>query len=177
VLKDGGISAKGSTEQPIRFVSSSSSPSPGDYLSAVRFTQPATVSSFFSYCIFRYATTALDVQFGMPEIVHSTIADNSQSGIRCANDASPRILYNTISRNLGSGGIECVGLAKPKINYNNFSENTVAIQAFSTIFIDAKNNYWGSVPPSKDAIFGVNINIEPWLEVPEETAFCSTCGE
>jgi len=177
ILKDGGISARGNADQPIVFISSSSSPSPGDYLNAVRFTQQTSVSSFFSYCVFRYATTALDVQFGMPEVVHSTIADNSQSGIRCANDASPRILYSTISRNLGSGGIECVGLAKPKINYNNFSENTVAIQAFSTIFIDAKHNYWGSAPPNKDAIFGVNINIEPWLEAPEGEAFCSTCGD
>jgi len=175
ILKNGGISAIGDRSDPILFTASSSSPSPGDYMNAVRFTAETTVSSFLRYCIFTYATTALDVQYGMPEIVYSTIADNAQSGIRCANDSAPRILYNTIARNLGSGGIECVGLAKPRINNNNFSGNTVAIQAFSTIFIDAKHNFWGVAPPDKNAIFGVNINIEPWLESPEREAFCAFC--
>lgn len=177
IVKNGGISALGNSAYPILFTASSSSPSPGDYMNAVRFSEQTPVSSFFRYSVFRFATTAIDVQYGMPEIVYSTIADNSQSGIRCANDSAPRILYNTIARNLGSGGIECVGLAKPKINYNNFSENTVAIQAFSTIFIDAKHNFWGKAPPDRNAIFGVNINIEPWLESPEKDAFCASCGE
>ena len=177
IVRNGGISALGNSTYPIEFTASSSSPSPGDYMNAVRFSEQTPVSSFFRYTILRFATTAIDVQYGMPEIVYSTIADNSQSGIRCANDSAPRILYNTIARNLGSGGIECVGLAKPKINFNNFSENTVAIQAFSTIFIDAKHNFWGKTPPDKNAIFGVNINIEPWLQFPEKDAFCASCGE
>jgi len=176
VVKDGGIVAKGDPMSPIVFTSSSISPSPGDYMNSVRFSEKTSVSSFFRYCIFRYATTALDIQYGMPEITYSYIADNSQSGIRCGNDAAPRILYNTIARNLGSGGIECVGMAKPVINHNNFEGNSVAIQAFSTIFIDARYNFWGKVPPDKGLIFGENINFESWLEKPEKTAFCPGCN-
>ncbi|MEE8398764.1 MAG: right-handed parallel beta-helix repeat-containing protein, partial [Desulfobacterales bacterium] len=175
ILKDGGIVAKGTKDHPITFTASGSTPSPGDYMSAVRFSERTAVSSFFRYAIFRYATIALDVGYGMPEITYSTIADSSQSGIRSGNDSAPRVLYNTIARNLGSGGIECVGLAKPKINHNNFDENTVAIQAFSTIFIDARDNFWGTSPPDKSVIFGDNINIEPWLEIPEKDAFCGSC--
>lgn len=175
VLKDGGIIAKGTKDHPITFTASGSSPSPGDYMNAVRFSEMTGVSSFFRYGIFKYATVALDVRYGMPEITYSTITDSSQSAIRSGNDSAPRILYNTIAKNLGSGGIECVGLAKPKINHNNFEGNTVAIQAFSTIFIDARNNFWGKSPPDKSLIFGDNINIEPWLEMPEEDAFCASC--
>jgi hypothetical protein len=175
IVKDGGIVAKGDEMNPILFTTSSTSPSPGDYMNGVRFSEKTALSSFISYCIFRYGTTALDVYYGMPEITHSYIADNSQSGIRCRNDSAPRISYNTITRNQGSGGIECVGLAKPKINYNNFIDNTVAVQAFSTIYIDGRHNFWGKAPPDKTVIFGDNINIESWLEHPEKTAFCPDC--
>ncbi len=175
IVKDGGIIARGTKDNPIIFTASSSSPSPGDYMSAVRFIKQTGTSSFFKYCKFEYATIAIDVQYGMPEIVYSDITNNSQSGIRCGNDAAPRILYNTITKNLCNGGIECVGLAKPKINYNHFSDNAVAIQAFSTIYIDARHNFWGKAPPDRRVIFGDNINIEPWLDVREKDAFCVSC--
>jgi len=164
IVKDGGIVALGAKDNPIIFTSSGSSPSPGDYINAVLFSEPTKVSSFFKYCKFEYATTAIDVRHGMPEIAYCHIVNNSQSGIRCGNDAGPRILYNTIAKNLGTGGIECVGMAKPKIHHNNFLENAVAIQSFSTIYIDARHNFWGKVPPDDTVIWGKNINIKPWLE-------------
>jgi len=175
IVKDGGVVAKGARNNPILFTASGSSPSAGDYMNAIRFKEQTGVSSFFKFCKFEYATIAIDVQYGMPEIAYCEITNNSQSGIRCGNDAAPRILYNTITKNMGTGGIECVGLAKPKINYNNFAENAVAIQAFSTIYIDARHNFWGKAPPDKRVIFGGNINIEPWLDAREKDAFCVLC--
>ncbi|MBU4066765.1 MAG: DUF799 family lipoprotein [Proteobacteria bacterium] len=174
IAKDGGVAAMGIKDNPIIFTSSGSSPSPGDYTYAVCFSEPTKVSSFFKYCKFEYATTAIDVRHGMPEIAYCHIVNNSQSGIRCGNDAGPRILYNTIAKNLGTGGIECVGMAKPKIHYNNFLENAVAIQSFSTIYIDARHNFWGKVPPDDTVIWGKNINITPWLEMPDMDAFSIT---
>ncbi|MBL7196147.1 MAG: DUF799 family lipoprotein [Desulfobacterales bacterium] len=171
LTKDGGVAAMGTKDNPIIFTSSGSSPSPGDYTHAVYFSEPTKVSSFFKYCKFEYATTAIDVRHGMPEIAYCHIVNNSQSGIRCGNDAGPRILYNTIAKNLGTGGIECVGMAKPKIHHNNFIENAVAIQSFSTIYIDARHNFWGKVPPDDTVIWGKNINIKPWLEAPDMDAF------
>ena len=72
---------------------------------------------------------------------------------------------------LGVGGIVCVGMAKPKINHNNIVGNAVGIQAFSTILIDARYNWWGKSPPDGSLIWGDNINLKPWLEGPEEKAF------
>ncbi len=171
ITKNGGISARGTKDNPIIFTSSGSSPSPGDYTNAVCFSKPTKVSSFFKYCKFEYASTGIDVRHGMPEIAYCHIVNNSQSGIRCGNDAGPRILYNTIAKNLGTGGIECVGMANPKIHHNNFIENAVAIQSFSTIYIDARHNFWGKVPPDDTVIWGKNINIKPWLEAPDMDAF------
>jgi hypothetical protein len=118
-----------------------------------------------------HATTALDIHYGSPEITCCHVANNAQSGIACRNDAAPKISYCTIKRNMGTGGIECVGVSKPKINHNNIFENSVGIQAFSTILIDARNNWWGKAPPDPNMIWGDNVNIEPWLETPEERAF------
>ena len=89
------------------------------------------------------------------------------SGLRI-HERSARSVFK---RNMGTGGIECVGVSKPKINHNNIFENAVGIQAFSTILIDARNNWWGKAPPDPNMIWGDNVNIEPWLETPQEKAF------
>jgi hypothetical protein len=171
ILEDGGLVARGDEDRPIVFASSGASPSPGDYLNAVRFQNRTDVSSHFKYCTMMHATTALDVHYGSPEIAYCHVANNAQSGIACRNDAAPKISYCTIKQNMGTGGIECVGASKPKINHNNIYENAVGIQAFSTILIDARNNWWGKEPPDDTVIWGDNVNIEPWLEAPEEKAF------
>ncbi|MCJ7618194.1 MAG: DUF799 family lipoprotein [Desulfobacterales bacterium] len=175
IVKDGRIVALGTKDNPIIFTSSGSSPSPGDYINAVFFSEQTKFSSFFKYCKFEYATTAINIYYGMPEITYCCIVNNSQSGIRCGNDAAPRILYNTITKNFGTSGIECRGMANPKINYNNIVENIVAIQAFSTICFDARNNFWGKVPPDETIIMSENINeninIKPWLTTPHKEAF------
>jgi parallel beta-helix repeat protein len=171
ILQDGGVVAQGKSFQPIVFMSSGASPSAGDYRSAVSFAARTKVSSFFEYCVITHATTGLDIHFGSPEVAYCYIANNAQSAITCRNDAAPKISYSTITRNTGTGGIECVGMSKPKINYNNIVENAVGIQAFSTISVDARHNWWGQAPPDASLIWGENVNIEPWLETPEEKAF------
>lgn len=175
ITKDGGIIARGTENSPIVFTASGASASPGFYQNAVRFTTENThVNSFFEYCVVKYATTAFDVQFGTPEISYCHIASNSQSGIYCRNDAGPKIYYNTFTGNLGEGAIRCVGMSKPVINYNNFIANSVAVQSFSSIYVDARYNWWGTDPPDVNLIWGKNINIVPWLTAPEEKAFSET---
>ncbi len=171
ILENGGMVARGKKGQPIVFTSSGASPSAGDYLNAVRLSARTRINSFFEYCVMEYATTAVDVHFGSPEISYCYIANNAQSGIKCRNDAAPKVFYSTITENTGTGGIECVGMSKPKINYNSIVKNTIGIQAFSTILIDARHNWWGKVPPDGSVIWGDNINVEPWLEAPEAKAF------
>jgi hypothetical protein len=174
VAEDGGVIAKGTRDDPIVFTASAASPGPGSYTSAVRFSKETKVNSAFAYCIVKYASTAFDIWYGAPEISFCHIAENAQSGVYCRNSSKPRLLYNTFARNRGEGAVTSVGLSNPAIHYNNFMDNEVAIQTRSTIYIDARNNWWGKSPPDGGMIFGDlerNININPWLKSPEEKAF------
>jgi parallel beta-helix repeat protein len=174
IAEDGGVVAKGTEQHPIVFTASGNSPSPGFYNNAVRLMKPTKVNSAFAYCVAKYASTAFDVYYGSPEISSCSIAHNAQGGIYTRNDASPRVFYNTFTGNLGEGAIKCVGMSNPVIHNNNFINNTVAIQTFSSIYIDARNNWWGTSKPDHNLIWGdleKNINIKPWLEAPESRAF------
>ncbi|MBA4397284.1 MAG: hypothetical protein C0394_07875 [Syntrophus sp. (in: bacteria)] len=174
IAQDGGVIAKGTKDDPILFTASAASPVPGFYRSAVKFAGETKVNSAFAYCSVKYASVAFDVWFGAPEISFCHIAQNAQSGVYARNTSTPKLLYNTFSGNRGEGAITCVGMSNPSIHHNNFVENEVAIQTRSTIYIDARNNWWGSAPPDTNAIFGDldrNINIKPWLTAPEEKTF------
>jgi hypothetical protein len=174
IAEDGGVVARGTKEDPIVFTASAASPAPGFYASAVKFAKATKVNSAFSYCIVKYASVAFDIWFGAPEISFCHISENAQSGIYARNSSIPKLLYNTFTRNKGEGAITAVGMSNPAIHHNNFVENEVAIQTHSTIYIDARNNWWGKAPPDTGYIFGDldrNINIKPWLNEPEEKAF------
>ena len=173
-VEDGGVVAKGTQDNPILFGASALSASPGFYNSAVRFKKATKINSTFAYCVVRNAAVAFDIYYGTPEISFCHIADNSQSGVYCRNDAAPRILYSTFSGNRGEGAVNCVGMSNPSIHFNNFVDNEIAIRAFSSIYIDARQNWWGKSPPDPNMIWGdpeQNININPVLEAPEEKAF------
>lgn len=170
IVKDGGIDARGTAERVITFTSNSSSPSPGSYPSAIRFDQPSPQASFFRYCIFEYAEIGLDIAYGAPDIDHCFIANHSQAGVKVANDAQPKIFHCTFARNLGTGAIVALGTSRPKINRNNFLDNPFAIQSFSSIYLDAQENWWGSSPPQETLFLG-EINYKSWLDVPEAGVF------
>jgi hypothetical protein len=54
-------------------------------------------------------------------------------------------------------------MSAPRIHYNNFLNNPFAIQSFSKIQIDARNNWWGTNPPDESLFIG-NVSYRPWLE-------------
>lgn len=171
VTQNGGIVARGTKEKPITFTAASASPVPGFYLSAVQFVESTRVNSSFTYCIVKYAATAFDIYAGSPEILHSHITQSSQSAIYCRKEATPVISHNTFSHNSGEGAIVCFGRANPKIFQNNFISNAWAIQSVSSIYIDARHNWWGASPPDSRMIWGENINIKPWLNKENPGAF------
>ncbi len=170
IVKNGGIDARGKPDRLITFTSNSSSPSPGSYLSAARFEQPARMASFFQYCILEFAETGLEISYGAPDIDHCLIAQNGQAGIKVTHEAAPKISFSTFARNAGTGAIVALGSARPKIYRNNFQENPFAIQSQSSIFLDARENWWGGSPPPESLFLG-DINLKPWLERPEPEAF------
>ncbi len=167
---DGGVDARGTPDRAITFTSNSSSPTPGSYASAVRFAQSSKLASFFRFCILEYAETGLDIAYGAPEIDHCWIANHSQTGVKVANEAEPRIFFSTFAKNLGTGAVVASGNARPKMNRNNFIDNPFAVQSFSSIYMDARENWWGSSPP-KESLFLGEINYKPWLDTPEAGAF------
>ncbi len=174
VMMDGGIIARGTPERPINFTAAGATPTPGFYANAIRFARPTQVNSALAYAVIRFASTAIDIYAGNPDISNCLIAENSQSGIFCRNDAAPKIIYNTFKANAGEGAVKCVGMSNPVVHRNNFTGNAVAIQTFSSIYIDARENWWGSSPPDANTIWGdqeKNINIKPWLEQPDDKAF------
>ncbi len=165
IVDGGGIDARGTEDRVITLTSNSSLPFPGSYPSVVRFVQPSRLASFFRYCIVEYAETGLDVAYGAPDINHCFIADHSQVGIQVASDAEPKIFLCTFTRNLGTGAIVALGTSRPKINRNHFLENPFAIQSFSSIYLDAGENWWGSSPPNALLFLG-EINYKSWLDSP-----------
>ncbi len=169
-VHDGGIEARGTLDRIIRFTSNSASPSPGNYPTAVKLEGRSTVASFFQYAVFEFAETGLEIRHGAPDIHYCFIGRHSQVGIRIANEAEPKISFSTFLKNEGTGAIVVQGTARPKMNRNNFLENPFAIQSFSSIYIDARDNWWGSAPP-KESLFLGEINFKPWLEAPEGRAF------
>ena len=171
-VKDGGIYAKGRKDEPIRFISNSPSPAAGDYHFAVKSIKKTKTASFFKFCRFQHGVNGLIIEYGKPDITYSLISDNSQSGIMCGKDSSPKIEYNTLIRNRGTGAIFCKATSAPRIHYNNFLNNPFAIQSFSKIQIDARNNWWGNNPPDESLFIG-NVTYRPWLE----TYASKACGE
>jgi hypothetical protein len=130
------------------------------------------VNSSFRFCVFSFAETALDIYHGSPEISYSEISRNSQSSIFCRNDASPLISYNLFRGNAGEGAVKGVGMSRPRINYNynSFEGNTFSLQAFSSLQIDARWNWWGAAPPDRNQIFGTpeSVSFEPFLAGPDK---------
>ncbi len=170
VLQNGGIHSRGTGERWITFTSGGSSPIPGSYPAAVRFELDSSVSSSFRYCIFELAETALDIAHGSPEIDHCLITRNAQAGIRVSQTASPKISFSTFLKNAGTGALVALGSSRPTIQKSNFQENPFAIQSQSSIHFDARENWWGAVPPPADLLLG-DVNFKPWLEAPEPDAF------
>jgi len=174
IVEDGGVIARGTAANPIVFTASAASPAPGFYAGAVKWNKKTAVNSALNYAIVQYADIALDIVYGAPDISSSLIARNAQSGIYCRNDAAPTISFCTLTENRGEGAITIVGNARPRLSGNNIFNNDFAAQARSTIYVDARKNWWGKAPPDPGMIMGdveQNINIKPWLEKPEDKAF------
>ncbi len=164
VINDGAVDAKGTKDRMIDFTSNSPSPSPGDYVSAIRFEKETSLNSFLKYCRIQYATIGLQIKAGSSDITYSLISNNSQSGVQMGGKSNPKISYSTISKSIGSAGIVAAGWANPQIAHNNIVDNAFAIQSFSQMLLDARNNWWGAAPPDDALFIGEKIDRSSWLD-------------
>jgi parallel beta-helix repeat protein len=170
LVKKGGIDARGTRDGWITFTANSPSPSPGSYPAAIRFEQSSPVASFLRYCIVEFAETGLEVAYGAPDIDHCLITQNSQAGMKVSQEGAPKVFFSTFTKNAGTGAVVALGASRPKIHRSNFAENPFAIQNLSSIYLDARENWWGEATPCESIFLG-EINRKPWLERPEPEAF------
>ncbi len=170
IVKNGAIDARGTPDRVITFTSNDSTPLPGSFPTVARFEERPQIASSFQYCVIEFARTGLEILYGAPEINHCLITQNAFEGIKVTHDGAPNISFSTFAKNAGAGAIVVLGSARPKLYRNNFQANSFAIQSQTSIYLDARENWWGENPPPK-ALFLGPVNLEPWLEQPEPEAF------
>ncbi|TAJ06939.1 MAG: hypothetical protein EPO61_13210 [Nitrospirae bacterium] len=169
VLRDGAIQALGTAARPIALTSANASPRPGDYASAVRFEGVGQQPSFLKHVRVEYASTAVHVKEGNPEISHAYIANNLQSAIECAGKSSPKIAYSTLTGHSNNAAVICSGRAQPTLYHNNIVNNAWGVINHSSLPLEARENWWGASPPDEGLFLGA-VEFNPSLKSPEPDA-------
>ncbi len=175
VVKKGAIQALGTPERPILFTSANASPRPGDYDTAIRFEGDGPVPSLLRYVVVLYAGTALVVKQGSPEISHAYIAHNLQSAMECSGTSSPKISYSTIAHHPNNAAVLCAGQSQPVLYRNNFVSNGWAVINYSTMPLEARENWWGRPTPDRSLFVG-SVEYTPSLRRPEPEVFAYDIG-
>jgi parallel beta-helix repeat protein len=115
----GTLDVNGTAEGPVVFTSSTNT-APGQWTGIA--LQTGAGGSSLSHAEIRYAKTAIVVSGGIsPEIVDSTIRDNSVTGISAVT-GSPQITGNSLSDN--GKGIVVSGKGSPEIAENTIEDCT-----------------------------------------------------
>lgn len=166
----GSLVADGRPDAPVVFTANAKGAGAGFYTTAVRFSSPNQRDSTLRYCVFRFAATPIDIHYGRPAISYCVVKENSQSGILSRNNSKPTVSYCSIYKNMGTGGIEVYGSSSPKMRRNNIFDNPFAVQSFSSLQVDARENYWGKESPDKSLFIG-DVNYGEWSKEPLEEAF------
>lgn len=161
-VREGSIEAKGLPTLPISFLSASPNPGPGDYAYAFTFQDPQGANSL-QHCLIEHASTALFIQAGAPEISSCQLLHGLQSGIECSGQSAPKITGCRIAGHRTGVGIICSGYTKPILRANNIVENAWALVNYSSLLIDARENWWGSDPPG-EALFMGQVDFSNWLK-------------
>lgn len=169
IVRDGAIQALGTAARPITLTSANASPRPGDYASAVRFEGVGQQPSFLKHIRVEYASTAIHVKDGTPEISHAYIAHNLQSAIECTGKSSPKISYSTLTGHSNNAAVICSGRAQPTLYHNNIVNNAWGVINHSSLPLEARENWWGGAKPD-DGLFLGTIEYKPALSQPEPDA-------
>lgn len=169
VLRDGAIQALGTASRPITLTSVNASPRPGDYASAVRFEGTGQQPSFLKHVRVEYASTAIHVKEGSPEISYAYIAHNLQSAIECAGKSAPKVSYSTLTGHSNNAAVICSGRAQPTLYHNNIVNNAWGVINHSSLPLEARQNWWGGANPD-EALFLGTVEYKPALSQPEPEA-------
>ncbi len=140
----GTLIAEGTSGSRITFTSNQSPPAVGNW-DRITFTGDGAIS-VLAYVIIEYAGRAIDLNTGSPSIQHSEIRNNN-FGIylqgALSNYPAPTIAYNSIHEN----------------STNNVYASCGFWDDFSSITINAQNNWWGTTDPIE-----IGYTIHDWSD-------------
>ena len=74
------------------------------------------------------------------------------------------------SLKIWTGAAVALGTARAKMNRNNIIDNPFTIQSCSSIYMDARENGWGSTP-LRESLFSGEIHYQRCLDGPEAGVF------
>ncbi len=169
VVREGAVQALGTAARPIKMTSANASPRPGDYTTAIRFEGAGQKPSLLKHVRIEYAATALQVKEGNPEISHAFITHNLQSALECTGKSAPKISYSTLTDHPNNAAVICSGRAQPTLYRNNIVKNAWGVINHSSLPLEARENWWGSVQPD-EALFLGAVEYKPSLKQPEPDA-------
>jgi len=169
VVRNGTIQAMGTAARPITLTSAGASPRPGDYASAVRFEGAGPLPSFLMHVRIEYASTAIQVKEGNPEIAHAYIAHNLQSALECTGRSSPKIAYSTLTEHPNNAAVLCGERAQATLYHNNIVKNAWGVINHSALPVRARENWWGVPQPDGKSFIGA-VEYTPPLKGPEPEA-------
>ncbi|TAJ25445.1 MAG: right-handed parallel beta-helix repeat-containing protein [Nitrospirae bacterium] len=169
VVREGAIQALGTKQRPITLTSASASPKPGDYTTAVRFEGAGQLPSVLKHIRINYATTALHVAGGSPDIAHAVITHNLQSALECGGQSSPNMSYSTLAEHPNNAAVICSGQARATLHRNNIVKNAWSVINHSSQPLDARENWWGAAQPDEKLFLGT-VEFKPALKQPEPDA-------
>jgi len=162
LIEDGAVIARGQPSLAVSFRSASLHPLPGDYAYALMFKDPLH-TSYLEHCRIEHASTSLLIQAGGPEICRCQIIGSLQNGIECSGQSSPKITACKIAGHRNGAGIVCSGYCKPVLRGNSIVDNAWALVNYSSLLLDARENWWGGAPPPEGLIMG-EVDFSGWLQ-------------
>lgn len=154
VVQDGAILAKGTADRPITFTSASQAPVPGDFRFAVQVAEGTSRSSSFERVRFEYAATALRVESGIVEVTHGEIRDNRQSGVEVLHSGVLKIAHSQIRGHRTGAAITVRGFGRMSLRRSAVTDNGWALLNYSSLQVDARENWWGSPTPDEALFVG-----------------------
>jgi hypothetical protein len=89
--------------------------------------------------------------------------------IEVAQRCGAKNLFQHFAKNVGTGAVVTLGTAGPKMNQNNSIDNPFAIQSFSSVYRDGRENGGWSLTP--ESPFWGEIHYKYWWNAPEAGAF------
>ncbi|MBI3637619.1 MAG: hypothetical protein HY216_15615, partial [Candidatus Rokubacteria bacterium] len=161
VVRDGRLMARGTKDAPIKFVSGSERPGPGDFKAAVQVRAKEGQTSILDYVRVEHGGVGLRVVSGGLEVLHADIAGNLQGGVEVIDTGVLKLADSRIADHKSGGGVMVQGFGRVQLRGNRITDNGWAIVNYSGNLVEARGNWWGAATPADGLFVGDVDRAEP----------------